>query len=198
MRLHIGSGPITIPGWTNVDIVRWPGVDVVLDIREPWPFAEVEFIFAEHFLEHLSLSDGMTFLRSCRRALRGEGILRLSTPNLDWVWLTHYKEPASMTYEERVLGCLEINRAFHGWGHRFLYNITTLERALRGAGFRYVASCRYGESPTAELRGLERHERHNDLPDSPSVVIVEAFGESAPSDDFDELIAVYVRDFAAS
>lgn len=93
MRLHIGSGSVSIPGWTNVDILNWPGVDVVLDVRKPLPFHDVEYVFAEHFLEHLTLADGLVFLRSCRTALRADGILRLSTPNLDWVWMTHYKPP---------------------------------------------------------------------------------------------------------
>jgi predicted SAM-dependent methyltransferase len=197
MRLHIGSGPVTIPGWTNVDVVAFPGVDMVLDVRQRWPVADVEFVFAEHFLEHLTLADGIAFLRSCRRALRANGVLRLSTPNLDWVWLTHYKRPADMTDDEKLIGCLEMNRAFHGWGHQFLYNLRTLELALRDAGFAEIVSRTYGESTNPELRNLERHERHDDLPGAPSVIIVEASGTSTPSTTLEQRIEPYVRDFAA-
>ena len=198
MRLHIGCGSEAIDGWTNVDIADLPGVDVVLDVRQPWPFGDVEFMFAEHFLEHLTLADGMVFLRSARAALSANGVLRLSTPNLDWVWSTHYKPPSELTAEERLLGCLEMNRAFHGWGHRFLYNFATLEQALRTAGFRDVERREYGESPVAALRGLERHERHRDLPGIPSVVVVEASGVAEPSRDFERLIEPYLRDFNVS
>ncbi len=198
MRLHIGSGPVAIPGWTNVDIHAWPGVDVVLDVRQPWPFSEVELIFAEHFLEHLTLADGVAFLRSCRTALRPDGVLRLSTPNLDWVWLTHYKQPEVMTEEEQLAGCLEINRAFNGWGHQFLYNRRTLGLALAAAGFAEVVDREYGESTRPELQGLERHERHRDLPGAPSVLVIEAHGTASAGDAFDRSIAPYVRDFEAS
>jgi predicted SAM-dependent methyltransferase len=198
MRLHIGSGPVAIAGWTNVDINAWPGVDVALDVRQPWPFSEVELIFAEHFLEHLTLADGVAFLRSCRGALRADGVLRLSTPNLDWVWLTHYKQPEVMTAEEQLAGCLEMNRAFHGWGHQFLYNRRTLGLALAAAGFATVVDCQYGESTRPELRGLERHERHRDLPGAPSVLVIEARGTANAGDAFDRSIVPYVRDFAAS
>ncbi len=198
MRLHIGSGPLALPGWTNVDIQPWTGVDVVLDVREPWPFSDVELIFAEHFLEHLTLADGLTFLRSCRNALRAGGVLRLSTPNLDWVWLTHYKSPEQMTEEEELLGCLEINRAFHGWGHEFLYNRRTLSLALRAAGFADVVVCEYGKSARPELEGLERHERHRDLPDAPSVLVVEASGIISPDPSFITSVTPYLRDFEAS
>ena len=196
-RLHVGSGPLAIPGWTNLDIEPWPGVDVVLDVRTPLPFDNVQFVFAEHLIEHLTLEEGLAFLRECRRTLADDGVLRLSTPNLDWVWLTHYKPPAEMTREEELLGCLEINRAFHGWGHRFLYNPRTLELALRAAGFAAVSWKEYGESDVAELRNLERHERHRDLPGAPSVIVVEATGTAAPSDDFERVIEPYVRDAAA-
>lgn len=196
MRLHIGSGPLALPGWTNVDNVAYPGVDCVIDVRSPWPFENVELIFAEHFIEHLSLAEGLAFLASCRRSLMTSGVLRLSTPNLDWVWLTHYKAPEAMTAAEQVVGCLEMNRAFHGWGHRFLYNARTLEESLLAAGFTSVVACEYGESANPALRGLERHERHRDLPGAPSVVVFEASGIAAdvPSR-FSEQIAAYTRDF---
>jgi hypothetical protein len=197
MRLHIGSGPLAIEGWTNVDVSPWPGVDVVLDVREPWPFANVELIFAEHFLEHLTLTEGLRFLSECRRVLERDGVLRLSTPNLDWVWLTHYKPPAELTLDEQLLGCLEINRAFHGWGHQFLYNFRTLELALGAAGFSEVAQREYGQSDIAALRDLERHERHDDVEGAPSVVVVEARGIATPDPVFADRIAAYVRDFEA-
>lgn len=197
MRLHIGSGPVAIDGWTNVDVTAYPGVDVVLDVREPWSFSDVELIFAEHFLEHLTLAEGLAFLRECRRVLRADGVLRLSTPNLDWVWLTHYKPPAELTIEEQLIGCLEINRAFHGWGHQFLYNFRTLELALRAAGFAEVVQREYGMSELEALRGLERHERHRDLPEAPSVVVAEARGIAEGTGDFEERIAPYMRDYEA-
>lgn len=195
MRLHIGSGPVALEGWTNVDVLAYPGVDVVLDAREPWPFENVELIFAEHFLEHLTLTEGLAFLRECRRVLRDDGVLRLSTPNLDWVWLTHYKPPSELTIEEQLVGCLEINRAFHGWGHQFLYNFRTLELALRAAGFAEVVAREYGMSEVEGLRGLERHERHGDLPNSPSVVVAEARGIAESTREFEERITPYVRDY---
>jgi predicted SAM-dependent methyltransferase len=197
MRLHIGSGPLAIAGWTNVDVAPWTGVDVVLDVREPWPFEDVELIFAEHFLEHLTLAEGLHFLRECRRVLRDDGVLRLSTPNLDWVWLTHYRHPSELTDEEALIGCLEINRAFHGWGHQFLYNMRTLTLALHEAGFASITPRAYGESEIEALRDLERHERHRDLPEAPSVVIVEASGRQQTPSDFAMRIEPYLRDFTA-
>lgn len=176
VRLHIGCGQQAIPGWVNIDNQQLPGVDRVLDVRRGLPFSGAASIYAEHFLEHLTLDEGLAFLTDCRLALASDGILRISTPNLDWVMATHYRGPA-VRPEERRLDCLRMNRAFHGWGHRFLYNRPMLESMLRHVGFVRMAFHRYGESAVSEMRGLERHETSEDAPELPHVLIVEASGQ---------------------
>jgi len=176
-RLHVGSGPLIRAGWTNIDMDRFPGVDYVMDVRGGLPFRNVRHIYAEHFLEHLTFDDGLRFLRECRRVLSSDGVLRLSTPNLAWVWQTHYRDGAS------VEQCFDINKAFRAWGHQFLYDFPTLAAALREAGFAAVTACRYGESADPELRGLERHERSFDTEDLPHVIIAEARGAQSSGDE---------------
>jgi len=174
-RLHIGCGQQAIAGWINIDNQGLPGVDQVLDVRKGLPFAGVGAIYAEHFLEHLALEDGLAFLAECRRVLKPDGMLRLSTPNLEWVLSTHYRW-RDVSEEGRLEDCMRLNRAFHGWGHQFLYNRETLTRALRAAGFANAVFCRYGESDVPDLRGLERHETWEDSPELPHVLVVEASG----------------------
>jgi predicted SAM-dependent methyltransferase len=173
-KLHLGSGKQHLTGWINIDNQQLPGVDRVLDVTEGLPFEDVQFIFAEHFIEHLNYVDALVLLRECRRVLRDDGVLRLSTPNLDWVWASHYalKRPDA----ESVKGCFDLNRAFRGYGHAFLYNEQTLAATLRDAGFANIVRCRYGESAHAELRGLERHEQSPDWGSLSHIVIVEAGG----------------------
>ncbi len=175
-RLHIGCGQEAIPGWVNIDSRALPGVDRVLDVRWGLPFRGVAAIFAEHFLEHLPFEDGLAFLRECRRVLAPDGVLRLSTPNLDWVFATQYRVGRWGSEKERLEDCFAINRAFHGWGHQFLYNESMLAAALRDAGFAEVAHQRYGESEILVFRGLERHQIWEDTPELPHVLIVEASG----------------------
>ena len=93
-KLHVGCGQVALPGWVNIDNQPLRGVDRVLDVTQGLPFRDVSFIFAEHFIEHLSWEDGLKFLKECRRALSDGGVLRLSTPKLDWVWATHYHRGA--------------------------------------------------------------------------------------------------------
>jgi predicted SAM-dependent methyltransferase len=195
-RLHVGCGRSAIPGWVNVDLFDMPGVDRVLDVSEGLPFADVSFIFAEHFLEHLSLQEGLAFLRGCRRVLAPAGVLRLSTPNLDWVMKTHYRAQAWATDEDAFEDCVRLNRAFHGWGHQFLYNHQMLAKTLRIAGFETVTFHFFGESDRPELAGLERHEPSLDTRELPHVVIAQATGVAPPIAP-PELFRIYRRDLLA-
>jgi predicted SAM-dependent methyltransferase len=181
LRLHVGAGRRRLAGWINFDLQPLPGVDVVADATRGLLFSDVTAIYAEHFLEHLRLDDAVGFLVECHRALAPGGVLRLSTPNLDWVWLTHYALGGDE--DEQRERAIRLNRAFHGWRHRFLWNRETLARALAAAGFSDLAWCRYGESARPELRGLEGHDTYDDSAELPHVVIAEAVkGDPRPDD----------------
>lgn len=178
-RLQVGCGASPIAGWINVDVQQLPGVDLVLDVREGIPFRDLAAIFAEHFLEHLTVEEALDFLGEARAALASDGRIRLSTPNLEWVWASH--DPRGGENAERQRKALVANRAFYGWEHRFLWTEPLLAEALAASGFVGVRFCAYGESEEPELAGLERHERCPDAPDLPHVLIVEAArGERQP------------------
>jgi predicted SAM-dependent methyltransferase len=188
-QLHLGSGPQAIEGWINIDNLPYPGVDLIWDLARGIPFREARYIFAEHFIEHLSYAQAEQLVRNCRAALRDDGILRLSTPNLDWVMRTSYVSG------DPLHDCFNINRAFHGWGHQFLYNLPALENLLQHAGFETIRSFAWGESDTPALRDIERHERYPDSPALPHMVIVEASGRrTSPPPAPHPMIDEYRRD----
>ena len=175
IKLHLGCGPQILEGWINIDNREYPGVDRVLDVTLGLPYNnDVSFIFAEHFVEHLSYTEAAAMLRECRRVLLDDGVLRLSTPNLDWVWASHYKR--ALTPQEEIQGCFALNGAFRAWGHQFLYNFGTLRATLLDAGFGTVVRLEYGQSEHDELRGLERHERNPDFEGLSHILIVESWG----------------------
>jgi SAM-dependent methyltransferase len=170
--VHVGCGVERLEGWINVDYELFPSVDVVADMRDPLPFRNVDAVFAEHFLEHLTLAGGLGFLASAHDALVPGGWLRLTTPNLDWVWVTQYKLDAAPP--EARGHALALNRGFYAWGHRFLWNRSLLEEALASCGFDAVTVQPRGESAAPFLRGVERHEPYPDYGSLAHVVVVEA------------------------
>ena len=193
LRLHVGAGRHRLDGWLNLDVQALPGVDVVADVRRGLEFDHVDAIYAEHFLEHLAIDEALAFLSECRRALRPGGWLRLSTPNLDWVWLTHYLLEAPP--EDKQHRALMLNRAFHGWRHQFLWNRELLGRALTACGFDDVAWCRYGESARPEFAGIEGHETYGDTPELPHVIIAEARRGEPRRRELEALRALIDREF---
>src|SRR5207253_2277903 len=57
LRLNLGSGRRTRPGFYNVDLLPLPGVDIVADLNEPLaelPDDSVEEIYSRHTLEHVT------------------------------------------------------------------------------------------------------------------------------------------------
>ncbi|HSP16331.1 MAG TPA: hypothetical protein VLV78_16405 [Thermoanaerobaculia bacterium] len=190
-KLHVGCGPVHLDGWINIDNRRYEAVDYVLDVRDGLPFRGLRFIFAEHFIEHLPYWEAERFLRDCRAALADDGVLRLSTPNLDWVYATQYHGNA-------VRDCFLLNASFRAWGHQFLYNDATLTALLHHARFARVEARAYGESAHPELRNLEMHQRSPDSPELPHVLVFEASGVAISREE--QLIAsaaAYLNDLGA-
>jgi hypothetical protein len=192
-KLHVGAGRARLDGWLNVDMQPLPGVDMVADVTQGLRVTGVESIFAEHFLEHLPVAAAIGFLLEAHRVLVDGGWIRLSTPNLDWVWVTHYRldlEPPG-----KRTAAIAMNRAFHGWEHQFLWNRELLGEALAACGFEPVRWCRHGESELPVFRGIERHETYEDSAELPHVVIAEAQRAAPQPERLAELREVLTRDF---
>jgi len=171
--VNVGCGPHNLPpDWWNIDIRKFRGIDEVLDVTQPWPYRELEYVYGEHFLEHLTLPQALNFLGHAWQSLKLGGAIRLSTPNLEWVLRTHF-QLGKVEPKKRLLDTLKVNRAFHGWGHQFLYTATMLQALLGEVGFTKIALCSYGESDEPELRNLEKHGGFQVYDGLPSVIIVE-------------------------
>lgn len=182
-----------MPEWWNVDLRVFPGIDQQMDVTQPWPWRDrIQYVYGEHFLEHLRVDHAIDFLLEARRALVPSGRLRLSTPSLEWVMSTHFSleesEPGSMH-----LQTLALNRAFHGWGHQFIFSKAAIEAALRATGYRDISFFAFGESDRPELRRLERHGGEKVVDGYPSVWIVEASPDPQAADDVDPAYAELVE-----
>lgn len=170
-RLNVGCGRFPLAGWVNLDIQELPTVDRVVDVRAGLPFRDAAAVYAEHFLEHLTFTEALDFLAAAHAALAPGGKLRLSTPNLEWVWATH--DPAWPEEAEARRRTFVANRAFYGWQHRFIWTKPLLAEAMAASGFEQVTFHRYGESDDPALAGLEQHDVYPDSPEKPHVLIVQ-------------------------
>jgi SAM-dependent methyltransferase len=115
LRLNLGCGLLTHPGWINVDgswnarlakhrILRWAVFSLgilpaekakvpwssdifVHDIRKPLPFPDcsADAVYASHVLEHLYREQGQQLIRESFRVLAPGGIVRIVVPDLNTI-----------------------------------------------------------------------------------------------------------------
>ena len=171
-KLHVGCGRYHIEGWLNADIDLRHEADIFLDAREPLPFEadQFRFVFAEHLIEHLTFAEGRRFCSEVFRILRPGGVVRLSTPDLQFLVRYYEDESAeSQAFTEYHTTeflrldvrsrALVVSNFFYDFDHRLIYDWDLLVRLIREAGFVSVERCRVGESSHPELRGIEQHGR---------------------------------------
>ena len=100
IRLNLGCGPTILEDSVNVDIVPLPGVDVVTDLDQPWPWPDetVGYILASHLFEHVI--DPLLFMREAHRVLAADGTLDIRVP--------YYRHPFAFTDPTHRRFCTEL------------------------------------------------------------------------------------------
>jgi predicted SAM-dependent methyltransferase len=166
-KIHLGCGRNYLKGWLNVDLDS-PVADSRADLRNPLPFADesVDFIFNEHFLEHITREEGIVFLKECRRVLKPGGVFRVSTPDLKWLVFQYGSGRIDEWSDVDWLPatpCRMLNEGMRLWGHQFVYDLPELLAALSEAGFLNISQVGYRESSRVELIGLECRPWHREL-----------------------------------
>jgi predicted SAM-dependent methyltransferase len=173
-KLHLGCGPNVLEGWINTDIILSLNDIFYLDIRKPFPIgdSQIDYVFSEHVIEHLSLVEGMRMLDECCRILRPGGKIRIATPDLAQILLLYATQSTSAArYKSWAIAfngfpsiagieCVLINNFMRAWGHRFIYDRAALRYFLSRAGFDSVQQCLVGNSTDSNFHNIERHHVH--------------------------------------
>jgi predicted SAM-dependent methyltransferase len=118
IKINFGCGGNILEGWTNVD--------AEVDITKPLPYADntVDFILAEHVVEHVSGPDALRFFDKCHRILKLHGVLRVCVPVVWGLGIAMTREHA----RDLILG----------HGHQLVLTPVTVNRILYLAGFKSV------------------------------------------------------------
>src|SRR5256885_2143554 len=125
VKVNVGSGVQHRlgPGWKNLDILH--GADIRADVRKGLPLddASVDFIYSEHFVEHLSLEEGKVYFGECHRVLRRGGVVRTATIDLPYVLERYAQDWSDQTwvrdYDFETASEM-LNATFSLWGHKFI------------------------------------------------------------------------------
>ncbi|MBT9168893.1 MAG: hypothetical protein DDT19_02243 [Syntrophomonadaceae bacterium] len=92
-KIQIGGGTHILKDFVNIDII--PPANLICDVREGLPFEDQcsEFIFCEHFLEHIDYPVSVKkFISECYRVLKLNGQLVIGVPDSEMVIKSYYKK----------------------------------------------------------------------------------------------------------
>jgi SAM-dependent methyltransferase len=93
VKLDIGCGKNKREGFVGVDQYAMEGVDIVHDVRQPWPWEDnsVEEVHCSHFLEHLTQLERVKFFNELYRVLKPGAKATIITPH--WASNRAYGDP---------------------------------------------------------------------------------------------------------
>jgi predicted SAM-dependent methyltransferase len=178
VKLNVGCGTDYKKGWVNIDNNSDNNIeklDLNWDLRNPLPFDDnsVDFIFNEHFVEHLTVEEAQKTLSDFKRVLKPGGVMRVAMPDLETA-IEQYKDPKwkERPYIKRFkLEFVQtkaelLNMGFRWWGHKWFYDWEELERRLKEVGFEKIKRAKHSKSKNLELRNLETRDE--------SILIAEA------------------------
>lgn len=83
LKLDLGCGPNPKPGFLGVDALSFPGVGLLHDLRQPWPWADgsVGEVHCSHFLEHLTGAERVHFWNELYRVLHPGATAQIVVPH---------------------------------------------------------------------------------------------------------------------
>lgn len=178
-KLQIGCGYNLFEGWLNTDLTYKKGKIGFLDASKTFPFENnsFDYIYSEHIFEHLNFKQELNMLTECFRILKPNGVIRLATPNMQFLfdlylnpkeeinkeyidWSLKHFLPKIKTALENTEG-LEIyviNNFFRDWDHQIIHTEKSLCELFKTSGYKNIHRCETGKSKLPSLQNLEQHE----------------------------------------
>ncbi len=142
-KVHLGCGTHRLQGWVNVDGLKTPATDVVLDFSSGLPFVPngaLQAIYWSHGPEHIHADLLPGLLRDLRRVLAKGGELIVAAPDFEGIYKHRFASNANgSAWLAAIYGeCTSTDHPF--LAHKQCFTAETMEQLLREAGFENVRS----------------------------------------------------------
>jgi predicted SAM-dependent methyltransferase len=166
LKLHLACGLKILVGWLNVDVAPYPGA---MTISMPAglriiPDRAAQYAYCSHMLHYLEYpSEASAFVLEVYRLLKPGGVFRVVVPNIEAI-IRAYVENDEELFKDQVkhhwswattklehLICAM--RADYADGSvKYGYDLETLTKLLKGAGFNRVVQSAFNKSEFEPLR----------------------------------------------
>lgn len=137
MKLHLGAGGRILEGFINLDRNPEHGAIAWEAPILSYPDESIDFIYSEHFIEHLEKPVALSLFKECNRVLKHGGKLRISTPSLAVIVQAYLNNELDIykTYGiEYASQCDLLNGALRSWEHIYVWDLSELMLCLEKVG----------------------------------------------------------------
>lgn len=118
-KIDLGCGTKKKEGYYGIDVVEYPGVDKVMDLRMstlPFPDGSLTDVYCSHFLEHLTFEENCHLFNEAYRVLKEGGIFEIVVPHgMSYSGMADLSHKTFWT-EDTFGYFTEANTANYSWG----------------------------------------------------------------------------------
>lgn len=170
IRLNIGAGETSIPGFTPIDATL--GHDAT---KIPYADESVDEVYSSHCLEHIHHSQTADALMEWVRVLKPGGRIRIAVPDIEKVLACHRADPDRFDWKwlsSWLYGTYDVPLD----RHQAQFSYESLETMLRGLGIENIQPFQGEYDDQAKhnqfTMNIEGYKRETIIPRNPKVVMV--------------------------
>ena len=135
-----GRNPLNPSEYLNVDLAPLPKVDLIFDLKKRFPIDDgvIAEIFSAATLEHFRKGDNLHILREFHRILMPEGLLRISTPDIEAIARGLLAGDNLDAVNQHFFGKYKSDETEDLDLHRWMFPVSAMIRTLEEIGFTKV------------------------------------------------------------
>lgn len=136
MKLHLGCGKRFIPGYSHIDVVEFPHIDIIQSVDRLPMIADnsCSVVYSCHVLEHFHKKVIVDVLKEWFRVLKPGGILRISVPDMEALFKVYSETKDLSLILGPIFGRCDYLYNFHYTG----FDFKSLKILLKKVGARDI------------------------------------------------------------